>query len=230
MYSPGGLQPAPGVWIEPVECEPFGLARVLHACLLQVVQDHGREVLLLLGFLLGHRAVLIVVGGGEHAMRREAFDRERAGHTHALVVLVRLVVERFGVGVAGDGRVDLLARHPFVDIRVVGDRLERDVRHALVDEAFADVVAGRIARWRRAGQFRFLLDPLGRVGQQIVGIFGAHQPRACQRQRHAAGVAGDPAPSPLLGDIGGRAAAAGRVEHEVAGVGGHEEAALDDLR
>ena len=39
---------------------------------------------------------------------------------------------------------------------------------------------------------------------------------------------GDPAPAPLLGDIGGGAAAAGGVEHQVAGVGGHQEAALDD--
>ena len=31
-------------------------------------------------------------------------------------------------------------------------------------------------------------------------------------------------------DLGGRAAPACRVEHEVAGIGGHEDAALDDLR
>ena len=80
-----------------------------------------------------------------------------------------------------------------------------------------------------AGQFRFLLAALGRVGQQVVGILGGHQPRAGQRQGDAAGVDGDPAPAPLLGDVGRRAAAAGRVEDEVAGVGGHEEAALDDL-
>ena len=28
---------------------------------------------------------------------------------------------------------------PFVDVRVLGDRLQGDVRHALVDEALADV-------------------------------------------------------------------------------------------
>ena len=43
-------------------------------------------------------------------------------------------------------------------------------------------------------------------------------------------VDGDPPPAPLLRDVGRRAAAAGRVEDEVAGVGGHQDAALDDLR
>jgi hypothetical protein len=37
-----------------------------------------------------------------------------------------------------------------------------------------------------------------------------------------------PAPSPLLGDVGCGAGAAGRVEDEIAGVGGHEDAALND--
>ena len=59
--------------------------------------------------------------------------------TGPLVVLVRLVEERLGLGVPGDRRVDLLARHAFLDVRVVGDDLERDVRHTLVDEALADV-------------------------------------------------------------------------------------------
>ena len=41
-------------------------------------------------------------------MRRQALDRERPGHADALVVFVGLVVERFGLGMAGDGGVDLL--------------------------------------------------------------------------------------------------------------------------
>ena len=146
-----------------------------------------------------------------------------------LVVFVGLVVERFGFGVAGDGRVDLLARHAFLDVRVVGDGLERDVRHALVDKALADVAFGLVLGRHLAGQFGFLLDALRRVGQQVVGILRGHQARARQRQGDAAGVAGDPAPAPLLGDVGRRAAAAGRVEHQVAGVGGHEEATLERL-
>ena len=45
-----------------------------------------------------------------------------------------------------------------------------------------------------------------------------------ERERHAAGVDGDPTPSPLLGHVGRRPAPARRVENEVAGVGSHEEA------
>ena len=47
---------------------------------------------------------------------------------------------------------------------------------------------------------------------------------------HARGVDGDPAAAPLLGDVGRGAGAAGGVEHEVAGVGGHEDTALNDFR
>ena len=69
VYSPAACSHAPGVRIEPVEAEPFALAVVLHARLLQVRQDHGGEVLLLAAFLLADRAILILVGRGEHAMR-----------------------------------------------------------------------------------------------------------------------------------------------------------------
>ena len=112
---------------------------------------------------------MIVVGGREHAMRREALDRERAGDADALVVLVGLVEEHLGVGVAGDGGVDLLARHALVDVGVVGDRLERDVRHALVDEALADVAAGRVASVAAlpVSSASFSIA-LGRVGEQVV--------------------------------------------------------------
>ena len=94
--------------------------------------------------------------GREDAVRREALDGERPGDADALVVLVRLVVEQLGVGVARDRRVDLLARHAFFDVRVVRDRLQRDVRHALVDEALPDVVVGLVLRRDLAGDLGFL--------------------------------------------------------------------------
>ena len=78
-------------------------------------------------------------------------------------------------------------------------RLQRDVRHGLVDEA--------------------ALQALVRVAQVVVVEAGGHQPLLGQGDGHARGVAGDPAPAPFLGDVGGGAGAAGRVEHEVAGVG-----------
>ncbi len=48
-------------------------------------------------------------------------------------------------------------------------------------------------------------------------------------QSNAGGVDGDPAAAPLFGDIGGGAGAAGGVEDEVAGIGGHQETALNDF-
>ena len=61
-------------------------------------------------------------------------ERERPGQADDVPVLVGLVVERLGLGVAGDGLVNLLAGHPFPDVGVVGDALERDVRHRAVHE------------------------------------------------------------------------------------------------
>ena len=91
----------------------------------------------------------------DRPVRREALDRERAGDADGLVVLIRLVVQRLRLGMAGDGRVDLLPRHALLDVRVVGDGLERHVRHTLVDEALADVALGLVRRRDLAGEFRF---------------------------------------------------------------------------
>ena len=57
--------------------------------------------------------------------------------------------------------------------------------------------------------------------------FGRHQAMLGERKRYAARVYGNPAAAPLLSDIGRRTTAAGRVEHQVARVGGHQHAALD---
>ena len=92
-----------------------------------------------------------------------------------------------------------------VDLGVVGDVFERDMRHALVDEAEADVAMRRVGlRWRARDLGLFALA-FGAVGEQIIGIARAHQPRARKGDGDAARVDGDPAPAPLLGDIGGRA-------------------------
>ncbi len=68
------------------------------------------------------------------------------------------------------------------------------------------------------------------VGELVIIEIGGHQPLLGKGERYARGVAGDPAPAPLLGDIGGCAGAAGGVEDQVAGIGGHEEAAGNDTR
>ena len=103
------------------------------------------------------------------------------------------------------------------------------MRHALVDEALADVAAGGCLRECALRDLAFLLLPFRAVGEQIPRIACAHDARPRQRERHTGGVDGDPAPAPLLGDIGGGAGAAGRVQHQIAGIGGHEDAALNQL-
>ena len=101
------------------------------------------------------------------------------------------------------------------------------MRHALVDEALAEAAVHRLGAGRGAGDFGLLELAFAGIGQQVVGIAGAHEPGTGQGQGHAGGVDGDPAPAPLFGDVGGGAGATGGVEDEVAGVGGHEDAALD---
>ena len=95
------------------------------------------------------------------------------------------------------------------------------MRHALIDEAVADVAVHRLRTRRGAGDFGFLELAFAGIGQQVKRIARAHDAGTGQRQRHARGVDRDPAAAPLLGDGGGGAGTAGRVEHEVAGVGGH---------
>ena len=147
------------------------------------------------------------------------------GICHSSQVLAERGVERGAQRL--EHRLPLLP--DVVDQRIVGDRLQRDVRHALIDEALADVVVDRRVGGHALGQLRFLGAALAAVGEQIPRIARRHQPRAGERQRDAAGVDGDPAPAPLLGDIGGGAGAAGGIEHKVAGVGGHQNAALNDI-
>ena len=68
------------------------------------------------------------------------------------------------------------------------------------------------------------------MGQLVVVVERGHQTLLGQGERHPRGVAGDPAAAPLLGDVGCCAAAASGVEYEVAWVGGHQNAALNNLR
>src|SRR3990172_5376725 len=78
------LDPRAGMRLEPSEDEAFVLHGVLHARLAQVVEDHLLELNggVSLPFSLGYWAFLV---GCEDAMRREAFDGERAGDSDAFV-------------------------------------------------------------------------------------------------------------------------------------------------
>ena len=123
----------------------------------------------------------------------------------------------------------LLPRLPdHVDLGIVGDGFQGDMGHALVDEALADIAARGDFGGRALGDLRLFPLALGAVGEQIPGIARTHDARPRQGERHAGRIDGDPAPAPLLGDVSRGAGAAGRVQHEVAGVGRHQDATLDN--
>jgi hypothetical protein len=136
---------------------------------------------------------------------------------------------------AGGGRQLLAERRELafvllpddVDLGVIGDVAELDVWHALVDEAVADVSARPGLRGGRASDFGLLQLPLAAVREEVVRITRAHDPRPREGQRNPRCIDGDPATAPLLCDVGRSAGAARRVEHEVAGISGHENTAFD---
>src|SRR5690606_9862132 len=72
-------------------------------------------------------------------------------------------------------------------------------------------------------------NALLRPGQFIVLEDGRHEALLGQSDSYARRVAGDPATSPLFGDVGRGATAAGGVENQVTRVGSHENAAFDHL-
>jgi hypothetical protein len=61
-----------------------------------------------------------------------------------------------------------------VDLGVVGDGFQGDVRHTLINETVADVALHRLGAGGRAGDFGFLDLALTRVGQQVKRITCAH--------------------------------------------------------
>jgi hypothetical protein len=98
-----------------------------------------------------------------------------------------------------------------VDFGVVGDGFECDVRDALIDEALADAAEGQRGGWRGAGDFAFFALAFGAVGEVVERIASAHDAGSGECEDDAGGVDGDPAASPLFGDVGGGAGAAGGI-------------------
>src|SRR5690606_5114829 len=103
----------------------------------------------------------------------------------------------------------------------IGDGLQRDAWNQTADFlalpvllALIDEVAGRAAL---------------RLLQLVPREGGGQKALPCQGQWHAGSIAGDPATAPLFGDIGGSAGAAGGVQDNVARIGGHQNAALDNF-
>src|SRR5262249_32357393 len=96
-----------------------------------------------------------------------------------------------------------------IEASVLGDALKRDVGNGLVVEP---------AGWA-----------VDLVAEPVVVELRRHQALAGNCERNTAGVDGGPAPTPSLGNVGGRPRAARRIKYEVSRIGGHEEATCDDL-
>jgi hypothetical protein len=71
-----------------------------------------------------------------------------------------------------------------VDLCVIGDGFESDVGDALIDEALAHVAAGGHGFWYCARDLAFLDLPSLAVGEEVIWIAGAHDPRAGEGKRH----------------------------------------------
>ena len=147
-----------------------------------------------------------------------AVERER----ERVCVCVCVCVVQCGEG-GFDGGLALLPDR--VDLGVVGNGLEGDVGHALVHEALADVALGPGVLRFGAGESSFLALPLRAVGERVVGITRAHDPRAGEREGDARSVHSHPTPAPLFRDVCGRPRPAGGVENQIARIRGHENAA-----
>src|SRR5690606_27793546 len=97
-----------------------------------------------------------------------------------------------------------------IDLRIIRDGFERDVRNGLVNETG--------------------LQAFVRILELVVVVARGHEALFGERDRDARGVAGDPAPTPFFGDKCSSAGAAGRVDYQITWISGHEHAALNNLR
>jgi len=115
------------------------LVRLLDASGLEVLQDHLGKGLLLAVFAAGVFDQLVVLVHSKHAVWREALDRKRPGHTHDFLVLIRLVVELFGLALGCNRGVDLsLPRDACLPpVRVLEPRAAAAIRLLLVPCAFS---------------------------------------------------------------------------------------------
>ena len=115
---------------------------------------------------------------------------------------------------SGVKRVQILVQYRFP---LGEDRIQRDV----LRDASQGYVGNRLVL--KAG----LPNTVRAIRCLVVVEIRGQDALSRQRDPYAAGVYGYPAAPPLLGDVGSRAGATGGVQHEIAGVRGHEHAALD---
>jgi hypothetical protein len=116
-----------------------------------------------------------------------------------------------------------------IDLGIVGDGLQCDVWNTFIDKPLPDIAVSCSFGRCSSSDFSFFKLSVAAIGQEVIGIPRAHDTCASQRESNARGVDSDPAPPPLLRDIRGCAGPARRIEHEIAGIGRHENATFDDF-
>ena len=89
------------------------------------------------------------------------------------------------------------------------------MRYSLIDKALPDISSGLILRRRPASKLRLFLYSFRGISQQVIWEACSHEASTCQRQGHATGIYGYPAPAPLLRHVSRGAAATGRIKNKV---------------
>ena len=115
MKRAAGADEVAGPRRQALEGDAVALGLLLDALGFEIVDHDGRKILpgkVRIGggaFALGgiEQVDQFLLAGGQHAMRRQALDREGTGDADAGIVGVRLVVEIFDIGTRGDAGVDL---------------------------------------------------------------------------------------------------------------------------
>ena len=189
----------------------------------------GGEVGIGPGFQFGYRQGRVAVAVQDHRPLQTAQHRHAVGSGGQADVVgaVRGVGEgRIGVGRFGFHRER--AGHPEL-LAVFAGPIHQDdgvlgVVHLVVGQSGGgDPLDGLVVEAHRRVHRVF-------PRQVPPGVGAGEQPLAGHRHRHRGGVDGDPAPPPSLGGVGGDARTAGGIEHQVARVGGHQDAPLDHRR
>ena len=142
-----GLDPRAGVEVEPVEADVLALEGVLHAGLAQVVEDR----------LLERRArrrrsaaaLSVPVGGGRSSSSTRCGERLSTVNGPVTRTFLRSSYgwsTSISLSACRAIAASISSRlMPSLDVRVLRDRLQRDVRHPPVDEALADVAGVAVA-------------------------------------------------------------------------------------
>src|SRR5208282_1372193 len=100
-----------------------------------------------------------------------------------------------------------------VDLGVIRDRFQGNVRYPFVDETLPNIPVRRLKTRCSAGSLGLFEFAFTRIGEQIVGVAHAHDSSARKRERDPRGVDCDPPAPPLLSNRRRGTRATCRVEY-----------------